>query len=265
MNKERPLQSMAIVIVPCWTNFCSQKLKRRISAYTFTVDSDGPTNIVFKEMCTVDAASPKSIKHIKLATPMTILFVYVPIHSKVSLIAEDYISMKISLNYRIRHLTFSSTWAYFAHVWFNRELVLSFCRTNKVVYKLKHRLAKRACDRLTEDADFGKKNHLFWWGSFWSWRVCKQAKLSNLGHPKRVCLVRILFQKHNWSIFLRKWARGGRNSQWRSLSFHVESIFVHKNWRGWYWQHLVSTGWRYVPHSPSYTWWFAPCFWRSHY
>ena len=176
---------------------------------------------------------------------MTILFVYVPIHSKVSLIAEDYISMKISLNYRVRHLTFSSTWAYFAHVWFNRELVLSFCRTNKVVYKLKHRLAKRACDRLTEDADFGKKNHLFWWGSFWSWRVCKQAKLSNLGHPKRVCLVRILFQKHNWSIFLRKWARGGRNSQWRSLSFHVESIFVHKNWRGWYWQHLISTGRRY--------------------
>ena len=32
MSKEKPLQSMAIVIAPCWTNFCSQKLKRRILA-----------------------------------------------------------------------------------------------------------------------------------------------------------------------------------------------------------------------------------------
>ena len=31
-EKERPLQSMAIVIGPCWTNFCPQKLKRRILA-----------------------------------------------------------------------------------------------------------------------------------------------------------------------------------------------------------------------------------------
>ena len=29
---QRPLQSMAIVIRPCWMNFCSQKLKRRILA-----------------------------------------------------------------------------------------------------------------------------------------------------------------------------------------------------------------------------------------
>ena len=32
MSKEKPLQSMAIVIGPCWTNFCSQKLKSRILA-----------------------------------------------------------------------------------------------------------------------------------------------------------------------------------------------------------------------------------------
>ena len=32
MNRERPLQSMAIVIGPRWTNFYSQKLKRRILA-----------------------------------------------------------------------------------------------------------------------------------------------------------------------------------------------------------------------------------------
>ena len=61
------------------------------------------------------------------------------------------------------------------------------------------------------------------------------------------CLVRILVQRHNWTIFLRKWARRGRYSQWRSLSGHVKWIFVHKSWRGGYWQHLVSTGRRYMP------------------
>ena len=48
------------------------------------------------------------------------------------------------------------------------------------------------------------------------------------------CLVRILVHRHNWAIFLRKWARIGRYSQWRSLSGHVERSFVHKNWRGRY-------------------------------
>ena len=80
-----------------------------------------------------------------------------------------------------------------------------------------------------------KKNHLFRRSSFWSWRVCKQAKLSHLDHrkPARIywkadapktshCLVRILLQRHNWVIFLRKWARRSRCSQWGSLSAHVE-------------------------------------------
>ena len=159
------------------------------------------------------------------------------------------------------------------------------------------RFAKWACDRLTKDADLTKNIRRT---SFCSWRVCKQAKLSNLGHkkPARIhwksdapktthCLVRILvqrhnwiiflrkwarsqwrslfIQRHNWAIFLRKWARRGRYSQWRSLSNHVERIFVHKNWRGGYWQCLVSTGWRYVPHTSSYTRCFAPCSWRWHY
>ena len=43
---------------------------------------------------------------------------------------------------------------------------------------------KWACHRLTEDANFGKKNRLFSWSSLWSWRVCKQAKLSHLGQRK---------------------------------------------------------------------------------
>ena len=79
------------------------------------------------------------------------------------------------------------------------------------------------------------------------------------------CLVRILVQRHNWAIFLRKWAMRCRYSQWRSLSGYVELIFVYKNWRGRYWQHLVSTGRRKLPHSRSYTRSFAPYFWRSHY
>ena len=58
-------------------------------------------------------------------------------------------------------------------------------------------------------------------------------------HPKRVTV---------WCSF---WSRG--------------IIVVHKNWRGGYWQNLVSTGWRYMPHSQSYTQCFAPYFWRSHY
>ena len=109
-------------------------------------------------------------------------------------------------------------------------------------------LGNIATGRLTEDADFGKKNHLFWWNSFWYWRVRKQAKLLHLGHIKPVrvhwkadapktshCLVRILVQSHNWAIFRRKWAKRGRYSQWRSLSGHVERIFIHKNWIGGYW------------------------------
>ena len=79
------------------------------------------------------------------------------------------------------------------------------------------------------------------------------------------CLVRILVQMHNWAISLRKWARRGRYSQWRSLSGHVERIFVHKNWKAGYWQHLVSTGRRYVTHSQSYILCFCVLFWTSHY
>ena len=34
-------------------------------------------------------------------------------------------------------------------------------------------------------------------------------------------LVRILVQRHNWAIFIGKWARRGRYCQWRWLSGHV--------------------------------------------
>ena len=51
-------------------------------------------------------------------------------------------------------------------------------------HPLRFRFAKRACDRLTKDGDFVKKNYLFRWSSFLTWRVCKQAKWSHLGHRK---------------------------------------------------------------------------------
>ena len=44
-------------------------------------------------------------------------------------------------------------------------------------HPMRFRFTKWACDRLTEDADYGKKNHLFRWSSFWCWRICKQTKL----------------------------------------------------------------------------------------
>ena len=72
-----------------------------------------------------------------------------------------------------------------------------------------------------------KKNHLFRWSSFWYWRVCKQAKLSYLGHWKPA---RIDWKtgapktRYKCAIFLRKRARRGRHNQWRSLSGYVKSI-----------------------------------------
>ena len=48
-------------------------------------------------------------------------------------------------------------------------------------------------------------------------------------HSKRVNVwLRNLVQKHNWAIFLWKWAWRGRYRQWRSLSGHAERIFFTK-------------------------------------
>ena len=136
-----------------------------------------------------------------------------------------------------------------------------------VGYTLEQCWENIATDRLTEDADFGEKNLLFRWNSFRYWRVCKQAKLSYLGHRKhfrihwkidapktRNCLLLIFVQRQHWAIFLC--------SQSRSLSGDSERTFVHKNWRGGYWQHLISTVQRYLPHSPRHTHYFASCFLR---
>ena len=90
-------------------------------------------------------------------------------------------------------------------------------------------------DRLTEDADFGKEIILSDEAHFDHVGYVNNQKLLHLGHRKPTsihwkakapktshCLVRILAQRHNWFVFLRKWARRGRYSQWWSLLGHVE-------------------------------------------
>ena len=79
------------------------------------------------------------------------------------------------------------------------------------------------------------------------------------------CLVGILVQRHNWVIFLRKWARRVRHNQWRPLSFQVEQVFVHKNWRREYGQHLFATDGTTCHTAEATIDVFAPYFWRSHY
>ena len=46
-----------------------------------------------------------------------------------------------------------------------------FQELKSVDHPMRFRFAKWTCVRLTEDADFDKKNHLFRWSSFWSWRI----------------------------------------------------------------------------------------------
>ena len=78
--------------------------------------------------------------------------------------------------HRVRHLTFFFQLALI--LWM---VTLSSCRIWQIIcfilplneYGCVYAwttLGNIAWDRLTEDADFGKKNHLFRWSWFWSWR-----------------------------------------------------------------------------------------------
>ena len=91
-----------------------------------------------------------------------------------------------------------------------------------------------------------------------------QAYIEKPTHQKRATVWCGFWSRIIIRQFFSKMTRWDRYSQWRSLSGQVNRIFVHKNWRGGYWQHLVPTEWRYAPHCRSYTRCFAPCFWRSH-
>ena len=116
------------------------------------------------------------------------------------------------------------------------------------------------------------KNNLFRWSLFWSWRVCKQAKLAHLGYrkPARIhwkvdvpktshFLVLVLVHKHNWAIFSSKLRK--------ERPLQSMAIVIGPCWTNSYSQKLKRRFNRtaHVPHSQSYTRCFAPCFWRSHY
>ena len=84
----------------------------------------------------------------------------------------------------------------------------------QIVHPVGFRFAKWACDRLTENAAFGKKNLIFSWskivhlGHRKSARIYLKAVAPITGH----FLVRILVQSHNWAILFRRWARSGHYS-----------------------------------------------------
>ena len=83
-----------------------------------------------------------------------------------------------------------------------------------------------------------------------AFRHRKPARIHWKGDAPRTShsLVWILVQRHNWAIFLRKWARR-TDSCSQELKIRI----------------LATFGRRYVPHSRSSTRCFAPCFWISHY
>ena len=110
------------------------------------------------------------------------------------------------------------------------------------------RFARWAGDRVTEDAAFGKKiifsgEAHFDLGEYINKQNCRILGTENLHayiekptNPKRITV---------WCGF---WSRGiigpffFENEQGEVVTVNgVERIFVHKNLRGGYWQHLVST------------------------
>ena len=48
-----------------------------------------------------------------------------------------------------------------------------------------------------------KKNHIFRWSPFWSWRVCKQAKLPHLGHRKSAPKSDVFWVRRLFNICVR--------------------------------------------------------------
>ena len=94
-------------------------------------------------------------------------------------------------------------------------------------HPMRFRFAKWTCDRLIEDADFGRSNEVhFDLGGYVNKQNCRiwgaensHAYIEKPTYPNRVTV---------WCGF---WSRGIIEpfffSQWRSLSSHVERIFVH--------------------------------------
>ena len=86
-------------------------------------------------------------------------------------------------------------------------------------------LGNIATDRLTENADFGKKIIFtdevhFVLGGYVNKQNCRIWGTENRTHTLKSSY--ILVQRLNWAIFLRKWAKRGCYIQRRSLSGHVD-------------------------------------------
>ena len=67
---------------------------------------------------------------------------------------------------------------------------------------------KWACDRLTGDADFSKKNYLFRWSSFWYWRACKQPKLCIWSTENPHAYIEKPTHSKRVTVWCRFWSRG---------------------------------------------------------
>ena len=148
--------------------------------------------------------------------------------------------------YRVRHLTF-----FFELVLISWKVTLSSCLIGQIIsFILSPNKYGCLCvwPTLESGPILAKKNHFFRCSSFWSWRVCKQAKLSHVGYRKSArmhwkadaskishCLVRILNQRHNWAIFEDFWCRGIiRTKQWIVLGASafqcMRADFLYPTW-----------------------------------
>ena len=135
--------------------------------------------------------------------------------------------------YRVRHLTF-----FFQLVLIPWLVRLSSCLIWQIICFIlpPNEYAKRARDRLTEDADFGKtkvissdeayfdlggyvaKQNYHIWGT-----ENPHTYIEKPMHPQWVTVwCRFWSRDIIGPFFLRKWSRRGRYSKWRSLSGHVE-------------------------------------------
>ena len=139
-------------------------------------------------------------------------------------------------------------------------------------HPMRFRFAKWSCNRLTEEADLGKKIFFsgeahFDLGGYVNKQNCHiwgtekpHAYIERHTYPKRVTV---------WCGF---WSRGingpffFENEQGESITVNGDRYqamlneFLFTNW-----QYLVSTGWRFVLHNQSYTRCSASCFWGWHY
>ena len=182
--------------------------------------------------------------------------------------------------YKLRHLTF-----FFQLLLISWMVTLSLCLIWQIIsfifppneYGCLYAwttLGNIATDRFTEDANFGKRIIFSHEAHFDLGRYVNKQNYCIWGteNPQPY----IEKPTHlKVSVWCRFWSRGltrpfffflkmSKERPLQSMAIVIGPcsvrISVHKNWRAGYWQHLLSTGWRYVPYSQSYTRCFATCF-----